>query len=247
MDLSLKSGRQMCPHCNERLYQLRAELNSKIFLKRTLGSSMKSGSKKQPLLSKRVQVRAHEDMQDDAEVPDDMEKAMDGQVIEIDVDEEKEKEREEEEKRSTIGNSDQIYLTPFEVQKHLRQLLENERETLMHWLGKNVDDADLAQSEITEMFFFECVAVPPSKFRPISTLKDQKFENARTTQLSKLLQDNMVLKEALADVVKDADGGDGSSGGGDDAESSKLQSQTTLESISSNFLLNKYFIMRIIA
>lgn len=239
MELSLKTGRLTCMHCDERLYQLRAEMNSKIFVRRGAGMTkgIKNSSKQET--NRRKQPR-HQmirengaDPMEDVEVPDDMEKAMDGEVIEMD-DEQNEEDNEKDKQLNKESEmilkderlpGDQIYLTPVEVQKHLRLLAQNERETLMHLLGKNEND-NVSDENIIEMFFFECVAVPPSRFRPISTLKDQKFENARTTQLSKLIQDNMALKESLAEILKESDASV-------DAESRKAQSQAAIDNISS--------------
>ena len=58
-----------------------------------------------------------------------------------------------------------------------------------------------------DLFFFDTIAVPPSKFRPISQFKEQKFENAQTAQLSKLLQQNLALKEILIEIISLANEG----------------------------------------
>jgi DNA-directed RNA polymerase I subunit RPA1 len=79
----------------------------------------------------------------------------------------------------------------------LEQLLKNERETLLLLLGKGDD-----LRNHVEMFFFDSIAVPPSKYRPISQFKEQRFENSQTTQLSKLLQQNIVLKDILTEIIK---------------------------------------------
>lgn len=266
MNESLKTGRQTCPHCGERLSQLRAELNSKIFLRRaaTKGSMTTSREKKkQQQKEKQARDRDRRVLQmrnsqgdatteEEAEVPDDMEKAMDGLVVEDNDDDDDENQQDENmnspkesESIDCLSNNkireefkstgDQVYLTPVEVQKHLRLLVENERKTMGNLLGKSVnilndvqeEDRENKTDDLSDMFFFECVAVAPSRFRPISTLKDQKFENARTTQLSKLIQDNMALKEALIEMTSGENGAN-------DAESSKNQSQKALETLLSS-------------
>lgn len=257
MELSLKTGHQTCPHCNERLCQLRAEMNSKIFVKRATAGMISTFSGKikkssQPMGSNTSKQKAQQvmmrnaDETSDAEVPDDMEKAMDGEVIEMDDDQQNEDDNGQtlaEENESNLKDSgrsaslsDQIYLTPVEIQKHLRLLVENERETLIHLLGKSVNEETLSNENIFEMFFFECVPVPPSRFRPISTLKDQKFENARTTQLSKLIQDNMVLKETLTEILNDEKG----SLDEENALAKKIQNQAVIESISSKLIFHLF-------
>lgn len=93
----------------------------------------------------------------------------------------------------------QAYLTPIETRKHLQQLIENEREVMMHILGrvKGVND----HVDESELFFFDSIAIPPSKYRPISQFKDQKFENPQTAQLSKLLAHNIALNEVLNEII----------------------------------------------
>ena len=69
----------------------------------------------------------------------------------------------------------------------------------MHLLGrvKGVND----HIDESELFFFDSIAIPPSKYRPISQFKDQKFENPQTAQLSKLLSHNIALNEVLNEVI----------------------------------------------
>ena len=93
----------------------------------------------------------------------------------------------------------QTYLTPIETRKHLQQLIENEKEIIPHMIGRTAGVND--HSDESELFFFDSIAIPPSKYRPISQFKDQKFENPQTAQLSKLLQQNMILQEILGEII----------------------------------------------
>lgn len=216
------------------------------------GASKQQSDEKRAALKKQREKQIMLDSGDgsmEIEVPDDMEKALDGEVVELDDDDDdhddmdnRPQQDDAQASSSSSSKSDQIYLTPVEVQKHLRLLCENDRETLIYLLGKSVDEQQQSvggggEQDISEMFFFECVAVPPSRFRPISTLRDQKFENARTTQLSKLIQTNTELKECLVEILKE----DGGTRAGDvvteDAEllngDIQCQEEAALERISS--------------
>jgi DNA-directed RNA polymerase I subunit RPA1 len=52
-----------------------------------------------------------------------------------------------------------------------------------------------------DLFFFDTIAVPPSKFRPVSQFKEQKFENPQTVQLSKLVAQNLILRDILIEII----------------------------------------------
>ncbi len=65
---------------------------------------------------------------------------------------------------------------------------------------------DFELGDETDLFFFDSLAIPPSKYRPISQFKDQKFENPQTAQLSKLLQQNIILQDILNEINGDVNG-----------------------------------------
>ncbi len=66
-------------------------------------------------------------------------------------------------------------------------------------LGKtDQTNEDMNQADL---FFFDTIAVPPSKFRPVSQFKDQKFENPQTVQLSKIIAQNLILRDILIEII----------------------------------------------
>lgn len=138
---------------------------------------------------------------DNAEAPDvlDVEPMNDKNDDEVDDRLEDDEDEAAQRKAALAG---QTYLTPVEVHKHMRMLMENERDVLLYLMGKTANETEAAAgSSPIDMFFFECLAVPPSRYRPISQLKDQKFENSQTIHLSKLVQQNIELKEMLTELL----------------------------------------------
>ena len=69
-------------------------------------------------------------------------------------------------------------------------------------LGREKAESAEMEKDESGLFFFDSIAVPPSKFRPISQFKEQRFENGQTAQLSKLMQHNIALKEILIEIMK---------------------------------------------
>jgi DNA-directed RNA polymerase beta' subunit len=92
----------------------------------------------------------------------------------------------------------QAYLTPVEARKHVEKIIENEKETINFMFGNKCSDKN---SQLTDLFFFDALAIPPSKYRPISQFKDQRFENSQTSQLAKLMTHNISLREILNEII----------------------------------------------
>ena len=204
MDHKLKASRQTCPSCSIPLRQLRAEHNSKLFYSKGVSARAIKKNKNQLNISLSP-VMNNEINESTDEIADEINK------LDIQLDDELDNEGPMDITTPTPVTGDekvdnmigQTYLTPIETRKHLQQLLENEKEVICYMLGR-VPDLDSKRDE-SELFFFDSIAVPPSKYRPISQFKEQRFENAQTTQLSKLLQQNMVLQEMLTQLIDGVD------------------------------------------
>ena len=222
LDRKLKSSRQSCPNCCLPLRQLRAEHNSKLFYAKGVSARMLKKNKTAKLnvkfnlddttngLNESIDEFVDEINKLDVEL--DVDDEMNDQIVESnkkkngkrdaesdtdDIIAEKNGIDDEDEKLDTLTG--QSYLTPIETRKHLEQLIENEKDIILFILGK--DKEEIAAKSHTQLFFFDSIAVPPSKYRPISQFKEQRFENGQTTQLSKLIQQNIVLKDILAEII----------------------------------------------
>jgi DNA-directed RNA polymerase I subunit RPA1 len=200
-DVKLKKNKQICPNCGYPLRQLRSELNAKLFYAK--GASKRQMRKSETKRSlKKVCVVLEDDLEPidlDDEKPEANEEAID----ELD---EKTKDLNINgngnfgvESRTLDSLSGQTYITPIEAKKFLTRLIENEKEIieLMYGITSDINK----DRDILSLFFFDHISVPPSKFRPISQFKEQKFENAQTIQLSKTIRENMVLKDILEELI----------------------------------------------
>ena len=201
MEHKLKFSKQICPNCNLPLRQLRSEHNSKLFYAKGVSARILKKNKTTKL---NVRFKLNDDNEEEKadEFADELNKLDIELEDESDTEITKEKiTNDEADANEKLDNlTGQSYLTPIETRKHLEQLIKNEKETLLFLFGKN-EDLDTTRNHV-EMFFFDSIAVPPSKYRPVSQFKEQRFENSQTTQLSKLLQQNIVLKDILSEIIK---------------------------------------------
>lgn len=211
MDHKIKP-KQICPNCLLPLRQLRAEHHSKLFYAK--GVSARAIKKNKSVKINHFNTTIEEEIEEHSdlngtqdEIVDEIEKLD----IQLDSDQMQPGSKvlknnklnqqqfttdENEEKLDNLTG--QTYLTPIETRKYLQQLFENERETINLLLGShNLEHS----SDETELFFFDSIAVPPSKYRPVSSFKEQRFENAQTSQLAKLLQQNIILKDILSEII----------------------------------------------
>ena len=194
-DVKLKTNKQICPNCGMPLRQLRAEHNAKLFYAK--GVSKRQMRKSE---TKRILKRTTVVLEDDLE-PIDLEAVDEANIEELDV---KTKDlnlngHNAFETKKLDSLSGQTYITPIEARKFLTKLVENEKEIieLMYGISSDIN----SDRDILSLFFFDRISVPPSKFRPISQFKDQKFENAQTVQLSKAIRENAVVKDILAELI----------------------------------------------
>ncbi len=208
MDHKLKASRQTCPNCMLPLRQLRAEHNSKLFYAKGVSAR---ALKKNKLSHVSVKfTKQNEEEQIPVDEMDQLDIQLDSVVLDtensktlknnrkandISLNDELEQSEDEEEKLENLTG--QTYLTPIEARKFLQMLFDNDKETiqLMFSLPRSQEKND------TELFFFDSIAVPPSKYRPVSQFKEQRFENSQTSQLSKLLQQNIILKDILNEII----------------------------------------------
>lgn len=209
MDHKLKASRQVCPNCLLPLRQLRAEHNSKLFYAKGVSARALKKNKSTKIINDFIQTNIDED--DDGDEKTNEVDQLDIQLDSIELDQDNKlfknnkknniKALEENEEEKLDNLTGQTYLTPIEARKYLIQLFNNERETINLLLSiKNSEN----KNDETELFFFDSIAVPPSKYRPISQFKEQRFENSQTSQLSKLIQQNIILKDILNEIMSSA-------------------------------------------
>lgn len=66
-----------------------------------------------------------------------------------------------------VRTAQQAYITPLEVQEHLRRVWENEEVLLNTLLGSYSSPSATKRKSSPQMFFLNVLPVPPSRFRPV--------------------------------------------------------------------------------
>ncbi|GAA5979497.1 hypothetical protein JCM11641_005413 [Rhodosporidiobolus odoratus] len=128
-----------------------------------------------------------------------------------------EAEEEEEDDEEAIGNirgkQTERIVSADEVRAHLRRLFENEQELVSLIYAPHGPLAQASSSRIprtvpdlsastagrpaasADIFFMDVVSVPPSRFRPASTMGDQVFENPQNSLLNGILRQTLVVRD----------------------------------------------------
>ncbi|XP_022315529.2 DNA-directed RNA polymerase I subunit RPA1-like [Crassostrea virginica] len=166
-----------CVHCKTKRMPLRKVQNAKIMLSTvTTVRTKKSSSKKVKEKTKKGEEEAKGEDDDDEDDDDDDDELVSGK---------------------------QIYVTSADVRDHLRQVWQKDQQVLRclyHFLSNSGSDYP------TDAFFIEVVPVPPSKFRPISSLRDKKFENPQTMNLCNVLKGSALVRKILSMKAAEEDG-----------------------------------------
>lgn len=92
---------------------------------------------------------------------------------------------------------------PDEIRAHLRLLFKNELPIVTLLYAPHGPLASEASSSRTaaapkasaDMFFMDVVCVPPSRFRPASTMGDQVFENSQNSLLNMILRQTFLVRD----------------------------------------------------
>ncbi|GLI64445.1 hypothetical protein VaNZ11_007716 [Volvox africanus] len=103
------------------------------------------------------------------------------------------------------------YMTPTEVEEHMRLLWQNEFPVLsliyssqgLPMLGKRLGSSRRTEEEARmayRMFFLRVIPVAPSRFRPPSKVMDFMFDHAHNVHLSKVLNCSLDLVTTAADA-----------------------------------------------
>eukprot|EP01134_Creolimax_fragrantissima_P007681 CFRG7681T1 len=94
------------------------------------------------------------------------------------------------------------YLTPLEVREHMREMWKSERQLMDLIFGAvrargGVGAHSLTKQSTADMFFLDCVPVPPSKFRPASVMGDKTFESPQNSYLGSILKHCVGLNDLM--------------------------------------------------
>eukprot|EP00795_Rhopilema_esculentum_P016610 gene16610-8039_t len=97
--------------------------------------------------------------------------------------------------------ANQTFVNPIEVRDHLRKVFQKSKDLLKAIFGSTLttESADLNS---VDMFFIDLVAVPPSRFRPVSSFGEKRFENPQTANLNRILIDCKLVCKCLEETQK---------------------------------------------
>ncbi|XP_064625511.1 DNA-directed RNA polymerase I subunit RPA1-like [Lineus longissimus] len=171
-----------CPHCKAPARRLRSAQQSKIFFSTDVSKTKQKQYRQsqETKKAKRKQIRAGDDDPEVTEEDDDIDSLKDSMDAEL---------------------TGQVYLTPVRIREHLALVWKHD-STLLQYLFGALKAIAHQRACPTDVFFIDCVPVPASKYRPIASMGDKKYENRQTANLSRVLQSSILLRELIAQRAK---------------------------------------------
>jgi DNA-directed RNA polymerase I subunit RPA1 len=109
---------------------------------------------------------------------------------------------EEEENLERKQRQTERIITPQEVRAHLRLLFKSEHQ-ILSLIYTPHGPLTLAKKASADIFFMDVIAVPPTRFRPASTMGDQVFENPQNALLNGILRQTFLVRD-LAETYSNA-------------------------------------------
>ncbi|KAL5527693.1 hypothetical protein ACEPAG_6494 [Sanghuangporus baumii] len=104
-------------------------------------------------------------------------------------------------KVKTIRGRNERILAPEECRVLLRRLFANERAICSLMFGKHgpfaMADVDQLSPASADMFFVDCILVPPTRFRPPAKMGETLFEHPHNELLSKILSTSYNLRDQV--------------------------------------------------
>ncbi|GAA5891337.1 hypothetical protein JCM6882_004661 [Rhodosporidiobolus microsporus] len=165
--------------------------------------------------------------EDDSDADEEEGDAMDVDPATVDFDEDEDADGEEGEDGigSLRGKQVERIVMPDEVRAHLRRLFANEAALVTLIYSPHGPLAKASASRIpmplgaprdaahahnaagrptasADIFFMDVVAVPPSRFRPASTMGDQVFENPQNQLMNNVLRQTIVVRDLNARLAR---------------------------------------------
>ncbi|KAI6183947.1 DNA-directed RNA polymerase subunit [Aphelenchoides bicaudatus] len=175
-----------CPHCKNRLGTIRNDGGRAILLDIGVKSTGRQAGTK---VSRRSAV-AEDEKKVDIKTPS----TLDKQFL---LDQVKNEDFLDKQLQQVIaGSCTKLAWRAREIREHFRRLWKNEQHIIrvvypmFEKLSQNLNDNQCPM----DMLFMETILIPPSKFRPIRVLKEQRFESPSTVNYRKLLESDEVLR-----------------------------------------------------
>lgn len=179
-----------CVHCSAIILKVREENKARVFL---IGKPINT-SKKTSVTSRKDTEDSNVDMQDQSDVSED-------EAYDSDLPRAPKRKKQKLESDTNAKSKDVILLTALKIKEHMRLVWSKDNALLLELFPM------LRFTELdypTDIFFMDVVPVPPNRFRPISVRQDKKFEHAQSANLLRVLKGNVVVKEILWEMEKQA-------------------------------------------
>lgn len=204
----LVSKTKECPHCQSLLRDVRSEYNTRVYFKsasqkavqKAVTAKMVKGLKKTPAKAANYMKQEEGDNNNLNTSTHNMSNNQQESSDILDDEENDDEEPEETEDALKKKLSDQEYITPDEVKKHMIQLWNTDSKALKALFGSYNGPERKRKVTTPEIFFLDVVAVPPSRFRPQSVMGEKRFENPQTANLCKVLWHCKLIEELLKQI-----------------------------------------------
>jgi len=196
-------NKSKCPTCNSDVKNIRTEHHTKVFFYKTLAKKQKISKAAQERKLKEMEIqRSSADVDDDPTHIEVDEVIMDTATPPPQTQVEPSSNLNSEAADMSSGPGEHAYLTPQEVQSHLRQVWHNDRDILeqvfkvFHVISANDENP-------IDAFFINVLPVCPPRFRPLAVMGEQRFENPQTANMCKVLKDKINMQTILHEISQE--------------------------------------------
>ncbi|XP_005101550.1 DNA-directed RNA polymerase I subunit RPA1 [Aplysia californica] len=193
---SLTTVSSVCCHCETQNRSLKPEYNHSI-----IGTKVEARKSLQAVRAQRTRELSEEHEEENGgnreeEVVmegDNEEKEQDKDPVSEDISLDKELQTQMD--HFLNSKHKRCILYPNVAKEHMKMVWEYEKEFLSKILPflTRVHGAEVA----TEVFFMEVLPVPPTRFRPLSVMKERKYEHPQTANLANVLRGCVEMREML--------------------------------------------------
>ncbi|KAI8773138.1 DNA-directed RNA polymerase I subunit RPA1 [Biomphalaria glabrata] len=190
----LAKTKSICLHCHTKNRSLKAEYNQTI-----VGTMSDDRSSKKRVIAKKVDDNnlGTETAVDDAVEMDNQQSSPNSNetlgpdVTSSPMDDQLQLELE----NFLKSKHKRCILSPNIAREHIKMVWDNSKDFLKQLFPflATVKKADCP----TDVFFLDVLPVPPSRFRPLSVMKERKYEHPQTANLSNIIKECVTLRDLL--------------------------------------------------
>ncbi|XP_031567352.1 DNA-directed RNA polymerase I subunit RPA1-like [Actinia tenebrosa] len=191
MKTHMVSKRRYCSNCKAPSREVRSEYNSRLYLKALPKREAQKWASTKIAHAHLMELegRVKRDIEEEEISPSKEAKKAS-------------KDKELESQKEVTKSLQQTFLTPKEVKEHLDLVWQKDGDFLNTLLGGYPTPKARHRKSSSQMFFIDVLPVIPSRFRPLSSLGEKRFENPQTGNLCKVLKDCECITENLKGLNK---------------------------------------------